>query len=231
MVSKTELMAFYYFMYCRGRLAIEFLQRISTYPIGNFQRHTLSFLLIGIFLTSNLESKKNLGNKRIQLPSGTVFSLEEIPIGLQQAFEAERRAFTKQVEEEELKFRDLLKQLQARLNSSEYRARFAKQYEEYPDIYQALDFLVDNNQLQTEEFFTRYLELFFKKECMIVDYRQQPEEIVRRFSMGLILCDLKMFLPDSAFSKADAVHEVKKLWEESPLESVYALIRKQTGLE
>lgn len=66
---------------------------------------------------------------------------------------------------------------------------------------------------------------------MMLDYRQQPEETVRIFSMGLILCDLKMFLPDSAFSKADAVHEVKKLWEEAPLESVYALIRKQTGLE
>lgn len=229
---KTELFNFAYYVYKRGRLMVDLMQLInqSSYPLPNFCKYTLAFLELGIFMNANREMNQYLSSKMIKLPSGTEFNVTELPHELQANLQAEINTFTKQIESEELEFGKLLKQLHGKLTSVDYRTKFAKAYETYPDIYAALDYLVVNNQLQSAEFFTYYFDYFLKHECIMRDYRQQPEQAVRTFNMALVLCQLRGYLPDSDYTQGDTVEYVRQNFNTMPLESIYHRIHSTIGI-
>jgi len=229
---KTELFNFAYYVYKRGRLMVDLMQLINqnSYPLANFNKYTLAFLELGIFMNANREMNQYLSSKMITLPSGTQFDVLSFPPELQANLQTEIGVFASQVASEETEFNNLLKQLHTKLTSADYKARFARAYETYPDIYTALDYLVLHGQLQNSEFFTYYFEHFLKHECLMRDYRQQSEQNVRIFNMALTLCQLKTYLPDSDYMQGDAVEFVRQNFNTSPLENIYQKIYAITGI-
>ena len=89
--------------------------------------------------------------------------------------------------------------------------------------------MVQHNQLQNAEFFTYYFELFLKGECLMRDYRQQPEQAVRTFNMALTLCQLRTYLPDSEYTQGDTVEYARQTFNTTPLENIYHRIHATTG--
>lgn len=133
----------------------------------------------------------------IRLPSGTELNVLTLTPERQANLKQEIQNFTTQIENEENNFKNLLQTLYTKLTSADYKAKFPSVYATYPDVYKALDYLVQHNSLQNAEFFSYYFEQFLKQECAMRDYRQQPEQAVRTFNMALTLCQLRSYLPDS----------------------------------
>lgn len=223
-----ELFRYTDFVYNRGRLMIDLMNRLNSttnYPLNNGSKYTLILLQTSIFLCTIDELVAYLKHPQIKLPSGRVINKDELDMNSRTSLTTYIDEYITKLMTEKVSFSGMILQIASKLQSQSYVTRFPDMYKKYSTIFMSLDDLVKHGKYQPMEFYENYYKQFFANECRLRE-DETNDIFLRIYYMCIVLARMKELIPVELYNDKDAMGKQRENFDKIGKDALIKNIQK-----